>query len=230
MDLVVSEPEAKRLLSFVGYGNPAGRFWFVGMEEAGALTTDELRVRADLFHPIDDLARVHTLADYWMDIGKLIPTWSAMARLALRLEGHPRWHDRDSIRAYQRERLGRISGDSFLTEILPLPSPSRAVWPYGSLFPDRKAYEAEVLPHRIRLLRGLFDEYRPDYVFCYGKANWPHHERLFAGAVFEELETGRVRVGALGQSRIILTHFFSRYFLTDARVDAIAASLGTPAL
>lgn len=157
----LSEREVKRLLSFVGYGDPRGRFWFVGMEEAGGGTLDELRVRAEKFHPVDDLARVHGLVEYWMDMGKLIPTWSAMSRLALCLGDEPRWQDREVVRAYQRERLGRIGGETFLTEVLPLPSPSTGVWPYEALFPTREAYATAVLPERLRQLRELFVEHRP---------------------------------------------------------------------
>ena len=46
----LSEVDVQNLLDFVGYGNPAGRFWFVGMEEAGDLKPAELLTRARQFH------------------------------------------------------------------------------------------------------------------------------------------------------------------------------------
>jgi hypothetical protein len=213
------------LLAFVGYGNPDGGFWFVGMEEAGALTPGELETRAREFKPIDDLARVHDLHGYWMDRTRLIPTWSAMSRIVLRLSGRADWRDREAVRDYQVNRLGRLGGETFLTELLPLPSSSTAAWPYTALFPTRRAYADRVLPHRLLALRRLFEEHRPAYVFCYGKSYWRYYEEAFTARDLEELETERVRLGLVGRTCVVLTHFFSRYFMTDERVESIATRI-----
>jgi hypothetical protein len=42
----LSDEDIRSLLEFIGYGNPAGRFWFLGMEEAGDLKAAELVTRA----------------------------------------------------------------------------------------------------------------------------------------------------------------------------------------
>lgn len=221
----ISGEDTDRLLQFLGYGNPSGPFWFVGMEEAGNLSKDEVLTRAREFHPIDDLARVHSLPGYWMDTTKLIPTWSAMCRLVLRISCNPAWQDREAVRAYQSEKLGRIGGATFLTELLPLPCPSTASWPYSTVFPTRETYAASIIPSRILRLRAVFKESQPQYVFCYGKTYWPYFEEIFRISRFHDLEQGRVRIACVDRGWLVLTEFFSRYFMTDPRIEAIASYL-----
>jgi hypothetical protein len=122
--LQLTNDDIQSLLRFVGYGNPAGPFWFVGMEEAGDLTPAELLTRAREFRTVDDLARAHALPGYWTDMTRLRPTWSAMSRLVLRLSGEANWRDRQLVRSYQVNRLGHSDGETFLSEALPLPAPS----------------------------------------------------------------------------------------------------------
>jgi hypothetical protein len=221
----LSDGDIERLLAFVGYGDPAGCFWFVGMEEAGDLTPAELLTRAREFQAIDDLARVHALPGYLTDMAPLRATWSAMSRLVLRLSGDPNWMDRERVRWYQMNRLGHTDGETFLTEALPLPSPSTAHWPYRALFTTRDEYRTKTLRRRMQRLRALYRQYEPHYVFCYGKHYWPDFEEVFDGAQFADLEPGRVRVARTHDRAIVLTHFFSRWFMTDQRVDLIARHL-----
>jgi hypothetical protein len=110
---------------------------------------------------------------------RLRPTWSAMSRLVLRLTGESNWRDRELVRWYQVNRLGRAGGETFLTEALPFPCPSTALWPYASLFATRDAYRTRVLPDRMRRLRAMFEQHRHRYVFCDGKGYWPTSRTSF---------------------------------------------------
>lgn len=224
--------EIDELLRFLGYGNLGGRFWFIGMEERGADTDLDLELRWRLtFQPIDDLMEVH---ERWVrfkpnepfDRRRLIPTWSVMSKLVLRLSGSPDWQDVASVRRCQAERLGRKGGDTFLTEILPLPAPNLASWPYGKYFATRADYENRVLPRRLEALRALFDQHRPEYVFCYGKAYWEHHRKLFFGANFHPAAGGQVEVGRLGATTVVLTRFFAPFLISNALVDEIGGLIG----
>ena len=208
-------------------GTRAGTSGSWAWNEAGDLSLPELLTRANEFERIDDLARVHALRGYWMDMYKLIPTWSAMSRIVLRLQGHAGWRDREVIRDYQANRLGRLKGDTFLTEILPLPAPSTNSWPYGALFDSRATYAERVLRGRLRYLANLFQQHQPRYVFGYGKAYWPYYREIVGTTVLEELEPGKSAVGVRGQSCVVLTHFFSRYFMTDDRVEAMAQRIAS---
>jgi len=69
----LSDEDIRSLLEFIGFGNHAGPFWFLEMEEAGDLKAAELVTRAREFHPIEDPARAYALPGYWADMTRLRP-------------------------------------------------------------------------------------------------------------------------------------------------------------
>jgi len=216
--------QIRRLLKFKGYGNPAGPFWFIGMEEYSDQPLNELARRADRWEEIEDLARVCRPWAPNLDLTKRItPTWWLMCRVVGRLSGEP-WRDTDFVRCYQSTRLGRRDGETFLTEILPLPKKNIGDWPYASLYASRKVYEAAVLPRRIAELRDLFDKHSPEYVFCYGKGFWPHHKKLFSDAEFRPSLGGKAHVATLGMSTIALTAFLDPTIV--GKVEVFVERLG----
>src|SRR5687767_6541542 len=107
------------LFDFLGYGNPAGRFWFIGMEERGAETDDGLALELDwrrTFQPIEDLMQAHAKwvdfkSDEPFDPTKLVRTWSVMCKLVLCISGHSDWSSIEAVRVYQANRLGRRDGE-----------------------------------------------------------------------------------------------------------------------
>jgi len=68
----------------------------------------------------------------------------------------------------------------------------------------------------------MYEQRRPRYVFCYGKDHWTDLERVFHEPAFDDIEPGRVRVAHMNGSTVVLTHHFSSWFMTDARIDRIA--------
>lgn len=190
-----------RLLAFQGYGNPGGEFWFIGMEEQGEGTALELRWRLS-FAPIEDLIAVHERWEQFkpgdgFDAERLIPTWATMCKIVLRLGGVADWSDTNEIRTYQAQRLGRLDGETFLTEVLPLPARGTAHWPSGSPIHSRGEYETVVRPRRIAMLRDLYAQHQPRYVFCYGKANWDHHRGIFPDVTFHPILDERYCSGGI---------------------------------
>lgn len=127
------------LLGHVGFGNPQGRFWFVGIEEYGEGTLKELEWRLQ-FDEVDDLNRVHVLwgTDFAKEEPfnpqKLVPTWAAMSKFVLRLTGEPNCSDNERVRDYLSDHLGQVGDQTFLTEMLPLPvrGTDPNLWPYSA--------------------------------------------------------------------------------------------------
>jgi len=224
------DAEIEKLLTFKGYGNPDGQFWFIGMEEQGNGSELELRWR-QTFEPIEDLMRVHQrwVEDFEpserFDPEKLIPTWATMSRIALRLTGSRDWSDVEQVRRYQSQRLGRRDGETFLSEILPLPAPSSSDWPYPGLFPTRAAYEGSVRHPRLTMLHELFERHEPTYVFCYGKANWEHHKEIFPAARFEPVVDDEVMLARYGSGVLVLTPFFVPYRMTNDLIERTARAI-----
>ncbi len=168
--------QIERLLAFKGYGNPKGKLWFLGMEEHGDGSLRELQIRADQFDEVEDLYAAHRKVFPDSDMSLHVPVWATMSRIALRLSGSVSWNAREDATSYQMQRLGRREGETFLTELLPLPARDTASWPYDAIYPTRAAYRAAVLPQRVEILGNLIEAHTPETVFCYGKTNWPAYE------------------------------------------------------
>lgn len=117
------------------------------MEEGGG-SIEQLRLRARTFNPVKDLYSAHVNLGF--DITGYVPTWRVMLKLIMAMQGDPGWQETASAQEYQATKLGRTQGDTFLTELMPLPCPNTKEWPYESTCPSRDEYNAMVRPGRIR--------------------------------------------------------------------------------
>ncbi len=217
-----------KLRNFKGYGDPSGRFWFIGIEERGEGTPEELAVRLK-YRDIEDLLYSQSPAVWghsplWEDFDptKLIPTWTTMIKIVLRLNGHPAWADRDAVREYQKQEFGKLHGDTFLTELLPLPKRSDGDFPSWWPWSSWDEYAEEVLPRRVEMIRTLFEAHRPRFVFCYGKGYWQLHQKLFPEINFTPILAGKMQIAELGSSTIVLTPFFAWFLMTNKLIDKMA--------
>ena len=138
----------------------------------------------------------------------------------------PGWQETSNAREYQAHKLGRADGDTFLTELTPLPSRTMGVWPYPSIYPTRAEYYAAIRPGRIKWLRSEVAAFQPRYVICYGKGNWRHYENIFCNVEFRPQLNEKIRVGQGEHSTILLLPFFSYYFVTAALITQIADLFG----
>jgi hypothetical protein len=213
----------QKLLSFKGYGNPAGTYWFVGIEEYGQGTVEDLHARA-AFNEIEDLALVHSSPPLGPVTG-LIPTWGAMCKIVLRLKDDPDWWDRETCRRYQSQTLGTADSETFLTELLPLPKPSDRYWPDWWPWSSWDEYAEKVVPHRIEMIRTLFEAHHPPFVFCYGKSYWPYHKKIFPEAHFRPIVAGKMEMATLGASTIVLTPFLAWFLTTHSLIDQMARQM-----
>jgi hypothetical protein len=158
------------------------------MEEAGE---GEANLRARLrFQRIEDCARAHSILGITKHhAGKRViqRTWRGMCYVMLCLED--KRPDRENIRDYQAEHLGRCGGTTFLCELMPIPKPRTKSWTYRMLFPQFPSadeYYRSVKPRRIKLLRRLVAQQDPMAVVCYGKGYWQSYKELFPGRCFKE--------------------------------------------
>ena len=164
--------ELERVLKFEGYGNKSAPFWLIGMEEGGG-SMEELRGRARLFEPIEDL---HSVAKIGLENAMLIsPTLRVMSKLIMAMQGTSGWKETLKAKEYHATKLGRTEGESFVAEVMPFPCPKIGDWPYPLIYPTKKDYVAKVLPGRIERLRSEISHFKPLFVICYGKENWPVH-------------------------------------------------------
>jgi hypothetical protein len=208
--------ERNRLLNFIGYGNLDAPVWFLGMEEGTGGHTDlngiqaNIRVRATHFQPIEDLVESHQYFDY--DIPsqrKFTQVWLWMAKLVRGLEGKTDWQHTAKAKEYVRQRLGRRSGETLLTELMPLPAPGINYWPYDTLWKTRNDYLEAILPQRQAMLLELVNEHQPRVVFAYGSQYHVHYKQVFAGTHWRRLPTKkRIELGTFGETSVTLMPFF----------------------
>lgn len=124
---------------FLGYGNPDAKWWFIGLEEGGGKSEAEVSARMTAWRdwggrkPFLDLptfsGRVGHEIDAWFKPdSKLQSTWGPLIRVMLRAQGHD---DTDhAVITEQRNKWGTTSGDTCLTEVLPLPALNSHTWCY----------------------------------------------------------------------------------------------------
>jgi hypothetical protein len=168
------------IADFWGFGHASAPFWFIGMEQGGGATPEELARRLSAW---DARGRCQwdDLREYCGSIGEprwfrrptppIQPTWKHLIRIALGARGQST--DTESVRRYQLTELGCRGSESALLELFPLPAPSTQVWPYAqwSALPElasRDQYRAFVGQRREVGLRRLIETHRPKLVVFYG--------------------------------------------------------------
>jgi len=211
MSKPIIDAELEHLLNFIGYGRLDADIWFLGMEEAGG-GDENIRTRLK-FRSVEDNAEAHKMLGItYLHWGKrkIQRTWRGMCYIMLSLEGKEPTIER--IRSYQAEKLGRLEGNTLLTELMPIPKPKVRQWDYRELIPQfasREDYYQIVKPRRIKYLGALIEEYNPKVVIGYGKAFWNDYRALFPG--IELKQEGQFQTAILKDTLLILTdHFTAR--------------------
>ena len=126
------------MAGFFGFGNPTARWCFVGLEEGGGNHYDQVEARINSWvdrnqSPLEDLPEYsaavgHGLELWFGDNAVLQSTWNKLIHLLLTAQGQ--LTDTVHRRLYQNKNWGRQNSQTILTDIYPLPSPSRDHWYY----------------------------------------------------------------------------------------------------
>jgi len=133
--MVINDELLKSFITtFYGSGNYEGQYWFVGMEEGGGNSLDQVAWRINTWHELGgaelvDIYKFHIKInhpEYFTNPVKLQRTWMQMARIILASKGLST--SVSDIKDYQRDIIGRKKSETCLLELLPLPSPNTATW------------------------------------------------------------------------------------------------------
>ena len=196
---------------FYGYGEPKANLWFVGMEEGGGKTEDEIELHLRTW---DQRGRnvVEDLRDFQLakspdnplfsDVPKPQRTWKRLCLIELALRGDE--GPLSDALQHQANSLGRQAGGNMLLELLPLPKPSRDPedWKYGtwttiSWLRQHDSYEKRVSAGRIKAIKALLDEHRPRVIVFYGLTFRKYWQQL--GLIRPQ----KVPIGKAGKSTYI---------------------------
>ena len=222
-----------RIERFIGYGRIDAPIVFVGMEEGLASEQDldhDLEARS-AFSPVMDLEEAHrTIAEgdnLFTDSPRRQPTWRVMADLMLQYEKQ-RFPDAQSRalarKIYRAKRLGRSSGKTLLTELLPYPHRRTSSWLYSRFgrYTTREEYVSKLLPERQALIRHALFAFQRAAIICYGRSDWLNFKAMFPEVQW--VPVLRFECAAWRGARIILCdHFATKYFNTDTQLNEFAA-------
>ncbi len=187
----------KRIETFYGYGNYEGKYWFIGMEEAGGEDLENINLRVNTWEErgkkeIDDVAEYHEPMGWWD--GKIQNTWKGLIRITLSANGQDNI-DVDDVRKYQLYELGRKDKETCLLELLPLPSPSIDNWIYAKhsqlpFLSDRETYRNYCIENRINHISQRIKEHKPKAVVFYGM-KYEDSWRKIANVEFTKIEVAK---------------------------------------
>jgi len=169
---------------FYGYGNWKGKFWFIGIEEGGGNSKDEIQRRLDSWlrfqtDLIDNKEHSKYIGGEVVNFLEAIPprksiklqsTWRKLIRLKLSYEGKN--IDNDLIRNLQGNSWGRLNSDNVVTNLFPLASPEASKWKYNewtdlNYLQNRDLYHSEIEDVRISYLNSKIKNCKPDIVILY---------------------------------------------------------------
>ncbi len=183
---------------FFGFGRWDAPVWFVGLEEAGAGTPEELQARLAAWdhrgrRELEDAPSFYPACGQQSWHGPdatLQPTWRQLIRLLFLARGEP--VGEEALLQYQEKKLGAFFGHVCLTELSPLPTRNQTHWPYADHqgLPDwaesRVQFNAAFAAHRIATLREKIALHHPRAVVFYF---WKHRQsaEAVAGGEFRPL-------------------------------------------
>jgi hypothetical protein len=179
------------ITTFYGSGNYSGDYWFVGMEEGGGSDLGQVTARLNAWYDLGgtelvDIFKFHikiNYPEYFTDPVKLQRTWMQQARIVLSSKGLTA--STSEVKDYQRDVIGRKTSETCLLELLPLPSPSTAIWNYDrwSSLPflkDRSAYRDYCVPWRTKHIQSQISIYKSKVVVFLG-LNYFEYWQAIAG-------------------------------------------------
>jgi hypothetical protein len=176
---------------FFGYGSFAAPIWFIGMEEGGGKSAEEIAARLAAWAQFErselvDACRFHErtgLGKWFRPSPPIQRTWGKAIRVLLK--GRQASVTRSEVREYQATHFGRCGGETCMLDLLPLPSRSTKVkdWIYASAsrlpwLATRRDYETHLLPSRERCLRERISRFRPRAIVFFGLQYSDRWERI----------------------------------------------------
>jgi hypothetical protein len=204
----------ERIKNFWGYGNLNSPYWLIGMEEGFNAETEDLykRFKASENKQICDVADLKTdpgSYSLFADGAPLNRTYKRLIQMIMYAETkkHP---DKEAIRDFQINQLGRSDSNNAILELMPLPSKSidPKDWLYTEIgiegLTSRKDYLETYKNERIEGLRSLIEQYKPKYVICYSLSYQEDWHKL-TGKPFIEVNPRRLYLAKDSETTIAIT-------------------------
>lgn len=189
------------MFTFYGYGNLESNYWFIGMEEGGDASKNEVITRIEAWEKMGkgcllDIYEFHREINRIRHFGKNAPsqrTWSGLIKILQSIKSE-QIQSLQEIKRYQSEELGRSHSETCLLEVFPLPSPNtkefnHSEWTNIEYLKTRQKYKAHLASERIKKLNGLIIQYKPKFVIFYSSTpEYIEYWSKISGVKFEDVE------------------------------------------
>ncbi|WP_322889914.1 MULTISPECIES: hypothetical protein [unclassified Yoonia] len=200
--------------TFMGYGDFDAETWFIGMEEAGGNTLQDVQIRIGTWEErgrrtLEDCAEYHQAIGvahlFTSPVRAAQPTWDWLMRAQLKSEGKA--HDKTASKAMQVQRWLRSGSRTCAIELLPLPSPDATIWHYDRFSNDpilrnRSTYSESMLPTRITAIKNAINKHKPRNIVFYSKKYLAHWQNI-SGVSFVEVDG--LHIAQVGDTSFICT-------------------------
>jgi hypothetical protein len=199
--MLIDEKALKHWIDhFYGYGSWDAKVWFIGYEEHGGETPEEVSEMVGYFSKAHSGASEPTLCDiremhrhrsfrregrksdlynnhfqYRFDTNAVLHgTWKNMTAFVHALKNEKTF----DVYSYQKELFASAESNEALIELYPLPSPHKHTWYYNWLdvprlpfLRSRKLYQDHLYERRMNTILSNITTYRPEVVLMYGMDN-----------------------------------------------------------
>lgn len=180
---------------FYGYGDLDAPLWFIGMEEHGGKSADDVSKRIRTWQTrgrsrLEDLEKYHNeiFEGGFSSITKQ-RTWTTLSRIQLAFEN--RGTSTQDVSRHWQKRLGRWHSKTCSMELDPLPSPNTKSWNYPKFtdihfLADRKSYNTRYREKRVQSIKNMIELALPKAVVFYG-TDYHNSWTQIAGSEFEQV-------------------------------------------
>ena len=202
---------------WLGWGDPTGGLWFIGMEEGAVYTKAKV---AEVAASVD---RSHNPSEGKDRKGQ--PVATKTAKIVSKLIGFP------SVTDYRNKHLWLLRSKVFNGNLLPIGKPHMtSEWPtdYPKLFgfsakEFAKYYETTLKPERYGRFKEFRKKHKPQAIVCFGKKFWPEFETVFVNNPSDRRSHIEADIKVYAQDRVLLTRHFA--YMSNESVELVVRTL-----
>ena len=209
------------LSDFKGFGNPNGKIWFVGLEEATNFETDFdqiLKSYSKEFIPAEKGSIQEDAKKYGNSYTKI---YDVMSKIMVGLFPVTDW------RTYRNNYLLTKNGNEFQMNLYPLGKKNLKTWPefyqqqFG--FKNKQEYLTTVQADRFPSLYDYWRQKSPDFTICFGIGNMDDFKKAFQLDTESELKESNLFL--FPKESILITPFFDNRNMGQNRIDKTVATI-----
>jgi hypothetical protein len=206
------------LNNFKGFGNPTGNYWFIGIEEALEIGTDDLQTRLDLYqNEVISSAPGQLSEDAKTHGRRFTKIYNIMSKIIVGTDS--------TWKKYRDEKLLQRTSNEFQMNLFPLGKNKVSAWPthYNDLFSIESSdnYYKIVKEIRFKKLREFWEQYKPKITICFGVSFKDDFKTLLSLFDKQEIKCEDYRISYFPTSRVIITPFFDNRQLNSKGIEKI---------